>query len=1220
MNKKQPIIIILLLLALGRSAGQSLQENDFTRYSTAEGLSDNDVTGVTQDKKGYLWIATSSGLNRFDGTRFRQYHSTDDTLSPASENFYGLKWIDRDRLAFYTMGLHIINTKTGERRNLFIPWHDKYYQFKFNALPEVHGDEEGNIFVLNRSGFYQFDKNYRLVFRFDYYKENEVPAAYFIFGRELLSMDPDRLLIVAVDGFYIYRKKEKKLHKLSPGEEPLLNGMGDTRDEYIRMFQTSPGCMIQIRQNSDSIYYLDFIRRKRTVSPSPVLFSKEELAWRCRLLPGPDSVFYLTGFYSGFYRLHLNRQTGHIILDNGKYFKSLLCYGLLNDREGRLWVATNNGLYRQQDTRSKIEIAWLPPELEIKFPNTRINTVAVSGNNVYAGSRTRAGLLVFDKKDFRFKKQVFFSEPSPLPGKNNIYRIIPVGPNELFLGANSYLLRYNETTEQGTMLKPEGWKEDWVNDFFTDSRHQLWISAYNLYRYHFTSRQFSMIPLSKPIPSVPVAIREDREGNIWVAGQGISRYNTATRSFDYRIDSFPYISFPDKRTTAMEIDKQDNIWFGATNNGLIRYNIGSKTFRHFTRSDGLPDNNISSLLLVGNQLWVACYSGLACLDLSSEEIKSFGKEEGFPDMPIMAGGTLYYDSLEKLVYAGFFNALVRFNPDELLRPAIQPSLFIENLDIGSRNIFRPESAVRSAWKQNDLRVTIGSINFTDGKNQGFAYRLFRDEASPWQPLGNEPAFSISNLAPGKHRVQVKLFSLRNRWPEQQTEIIVEIRPPFWQQTWFRILMVLLVLSGIFLLVQWSTDRARKKEMEKTLVEKWKADDYKNKYELEQISHYFSTTLAGKKTPGEVLWDVAQNLIGRMNYEDCILYGWNKDKTKMIQVAAFGPKGKPELLHEQLFEVEPGQGVVGYVMQTKEPVLIGDTRTDSRYRVDDASRLSEICVPIIHDGDLLGVIDSEHSQPDYFSERDVKILTTIATLVGNKLKQLESEQSLEVKEKELSHINEQLAEAKLSALQAQMNPHFVFNALNSIKRMILDGENEKASRYLSKFALLIRMTLNHSREAFVTLSENLEYLRTYLGMEQLRFNGTFSWKLSVADDIDPEETLIPSLMIQPLVENAIWHGLLPSEKDKELSVDFSRQDKTITCLIEDNGIGIRQSQREKEQHNQQHRSVGLDNIRNRIHILNEKFGAACRLSITDRSDLAAGENGTQVKLQFTLNSN
>ena len=329
------------------------------------------------------------------------------------------------------------------------------------------------------------------------------------------------------------------------------------------------------------------------------------------------------------------------------------------------------------------------------------------------------------------------------------------------------------------------------------------------------------------------------------------------------------------------------------------------------------------------------------------------------------------------------------------------------------------------------------------------------------------------------------------------------------------------------------------------------------------------------------------------------------------------KGNPESISANVFEVLPGQGVVGHVMQTQQPLLINDTRKDSRYRVDDEFRLSEVCVPIIHDDELLGIIDSEHNEASYFSERDIKILTTIATLLGNKLKQIESERSLEEKGKELATINEQLVEARLAALQAQMNPHFVFNALNSIKRMILDRDNDKASRYLSKFALMIRMTLNHSKDTFVTLDENIEYIKTYLEMEQLRFDDSFTYKILVAENIDTSETLIPSLMIQPLVENAIWHGLLPSEGEKRIQIKFTQNENRITCIIEDNGIGVRQAEKLKAISRPLHNSVGLENLRKRIKIINEKYNTDCSLEIIDLKETGRSEQGTRVVLRFNL---
>ena len=137
------------------------------------------------------------------------------------------------------------------------------------------------------------------------------------------------------------------------------------------------------------------------------------------------------------------------------------------------------------------------------------------------------------------------------------------------------------------------------------------------------------------------------------------------------------------------------------------------------------------------------------------------------------------------------------------------------------------------------------------------------------------------------------------------------------------------------------------------------------------------------------------------------------------------------------------------------------------------------------------------------------------------------------------------------------------------------------------------------------------------MERLRFDDSFTWNIYVDEKIDAEETQIPSLMIQPLVENAIWHGLMQSSGDKKLFLSFSRNENRITCTIEDNGIGIRRSEKLKEENKVNHRSVGLDNLRNRIKIINEKYKIDCSLGITDLANVVNNNCGTRVVLQFNM---
>lgn len=1215
------LVILLSFYPGSQISAQQLSEKDFTLFTTAQGLSHNTITSILQDSTGYIWVAGASGLNRYDGNRFIQFHSNRDSSSLPAEDIWWMSWINKDQLAVYTSGLHVVNTRTGERRNLFIPYHDRQYQSKFNVMIGiVRGDDQGNIFIINRSGFYHYDKNFDLKFRFDYFSDAQVPVAHFYFGKDILQLDEKRMLVFSDAGLFIYYKEERKLEKMKAGDCPIMAEFMDFPRVNYQIFQLKPGQFFLLKSDTDSLVYVNTNTNKKVVSRLPINPIKNEFRWRSRLTAVNDSIFYITSHFSGFYKMRLYPETGEVKLYPEKYFPSHLCSSVLVDKENRFWVGTTRGLFRQDLQKNSVEIAYLPPSMADSFPNIRLGDVFVTKDKIWVGARGDGGLLLFDKKEFQFKKQIIYDKVDLFGIQINA--ITTFGPSTLLLGTNGPLYLFDEITMKARTLTPPQWKTGWwANDVFTDSRGNTWISSMRLIHYNSTTKEYTTKPIPPPLLSVTFGFEEDKDGNVWMASPGITRYNQALDRFDIVIDSFPFIKMPDRQVNSFVFEGQNKLWFNSNNNGLLCYDISKKSFRHFTTSDGLPDNNITSLMILGNKLWIASFSGLACMDLLTSQIISFGKEDGFPDMPIYRGARFFYDSSTQKLYISFADALTRFNPAEMLRRKSPPKLFIESMVInGEKNIFLPGEKITNSWREDQLMITIGSINFSNGQNQAYAYRVVQGNSNvPWQNLGSQPAFSISNLSPGEYRIQVKSFSTNNRWPEQVKEITVVVLPPFWKKDWFIISVSSLLLFCLYLFITWRTGRARKKEMEKTHVEKIKADHYKNQFELEQISNYFSSSLLDKKTEEEVLWDVTNNLIGRMNYEDCIIYLWNEDKTKMIQKAAYGPKGKPEIISEQHFDVLPGQGIVGQVMQSLQPILVNDTRLDHRYRVDDQFRLSEVCVPIIHNDELMGILDSEHHLPNYFSERDIKILTTIATLIGNKLKQIESEQSLDAQRKELATINEQLVEARLAALQAQMNPHFVFNALNSIKRMILDGDNEKASRYLSKFALMIRMTLNHSKEIFVTLDENVEYLKTYLEMEQLRFDDSFAYSIFTDENIEAAETLIPSMMIQPLVENAIWHGLLPAENDKKITISFTQHDNKIVCKVEDNGIGFRESTslKKKNNNNSVHHSMGLENLQKRVRIMNEKYDMDCSLKIIDLKETGNGANGTRVILQFNL---
>lgn len=199
------------------------------------------------------------------------------------------------------------------------------------------------------------------------------------------------------------------------------------------------------------------------------------------------------------------------------------------------------------------------------------------------------------------------------------------------------------------------------------------------------------------------------------------------------------------------------------------------------------------------------------------------------------------------------------------------------------------------------------------------------------------------------------------------------------------------------------------------------------------------------------------------------------------------------------------------------------------------------------------------------------------------------------------LKQQIAEAEMMAMRTQMNPHFLFNSLNSIREMILSNEKHEASHFLSKFAGLIRTTLTHSGKPFVSLRQTMDHLGRYIEIEQIR-NETFTSRILADDELNPDEVMLPSMLIQPFVENALWHGTTSSKRNININIDFKRHEDKLLCIVEDDGIGIKQSLKNKVNGSKTHQSVGIANIVHRIQLLNEKYSLKSNIYINDKTDL------------------
>jgi len=207
---------------------------------------------------------------------------------------------------------------------------------------------------------------------------------------------------------------------------------------------------------------------------------------------------------------------------------------------------------------------------------------------------------------------------------------------------------------------------------------------------------------------------------------------------------------------------------------------------------------------------------------------------------------------------------------------------------------------------------------------------------------------------------------------------------------------------------------------------------------------------------------------------------------------------------------------------------------------------------------------------------------------------------------------------MHALRAQMNPHFIFNCLNSINRYIVKSDQVTASLYLTKFAKLIRLILDNSNSKNVLLSNELDALKLYIEMEALRFDKKFTYEIVIDEGVSGDCIEVPPLIIQPYVENAIWHGLLHKQSGGHLRVGLLLvNNNLLQCTIEDDGIGRRKAKELKSKTAVSRKSLGMQLTENRISLLNKHAGQHAIIEIIDMEDSSGAAKGTKVILSIPV---
>jgi len=212
----------------------------------------------------------------------------------------------------------------------------------------------------------------------------------------------------------------------------------------------------------------------------------------------------------------------------------------------------------------------------------------------------------------------------------------------------------------------------------------------------------------------------------------------------------------------------------------------------------------------------------------------------------------------------------------------------------------------------------------------------------------------------------------------------------------------------------------------------------------------------------------------------------------------------------------------------------------------------------------------------------------------------------------AELNRQISEVEMKALRSQLNPHFIFNCLNSIHQFVHSNDNISAGNYLVKFSKLMRLVLENSVYHEVALQDDLDALRMYIEMEQLRMKHNFEYEIIVAPEVNAETVLVPPLIVQPFVENSIWHGLNGNKLNGKLAIRISRSDGMLQYVVEDNGSN---ESKEETRPQGKKKSLGMSLTRERLEVLNKTKGSNASFTVSDLKNADGDYAGKKVVLNL-----
>lgn len=789
--------------------GQTLPAN-FANYSLPDGLPDNNINAIAQDKYGYIWLGTANGLVRFDGKNFTSFSGASSFGSLPSNEILSIQAYGQNELLIVTRhGLFILNVSNMKGAAFMVPPRLGEKMVNVNKLRGVVVCADMSFIIIAWSGIYHFSKNKQLIFRYDDYAASDNRGRGF--GPYFVMPDDNTLIVAGQQKTIVYNIAAKSIKTTETSDAPVLTlnvlrKYGNHKDCHF--LQITRGKMLALPYNTNSLLYLDESKKKIIEAKLPVDSVRKWFTWRSIVYPLNDSVLLLTGKFKGVYKLMLNRQQTTLTLDTNASFRDYKCNVVFRDFNQKLWMGFANGLKMEKHSPVNLQLHATAGLYESEVNRTPVIQVSVSEKYIYTASQTSGGAYRFYKNSLEFDRLIPFSFP-PF-GNKSLHAAAYWKGDILLFGTDCGLFMYSEKTAKSKFVNLPNWnpRYNWVADIYIDKKGNAWITV-NKQKGCYIWKKDEPLPVwfdfGKELPSKVMEIyhvTEDNEGNIWFTGDGISRYNTRLQKTDYHKDNFSDDETISNGVSALISDNKGNMWLAGGRTGVVVLHPASGVVKIFGKKDGLADDEASDIRYHMGFIWVLCKNGISKIDCSTQKISSVSNLKDVYYKQYFSN-KLSFDSATGSFYTGAGTSVIRFQPGYVaLKQQLPKLLLVYAKDGRDSTIWFPDKPLKVKWKDRNITLFVNAINYEDAESHRYAYRIENGTTTGWIAMDEQRRINLTGLKSGKTSIEVKVFSPQHNWPDQFLTYEIKVITPFWRTAWFRILCLFAALGIAFIIYKY----------------------------------------------------------------------------------------------------------------------------------------------------------------------------------------------------------------------------------------------------------------------------------------------------------------------------------------------------------------------------------------------------------------------------------